>query len=100
MPHNSLPERLVDHDKIGYVRDWIVGDAREWCTNSLESFAQTHRTVNWNAFSEAACDRFKPRREDKETLARMHAFKYEGDLMHFVDSMKTMYRQVNMNGIA
>jgi hypothetical protein len=30
----------------------------------------------------------------------MHAFKYEGDIMHFVDSMKTMNLRVNMNGIA
>ena len=89
-----------DHEKIGYVGDWISGDAREWYTNRLESFSRTHQIDNWNAFSEAVCDRFKPRREDKETLARMHALKYEGDIMHFVDSMKTMNLRVNMNGIA
>ena len=30
----------------------------------------------------------------------MRAFKYEGDIMHFVDCMKTMNVRVNMNGFA
>ena len=89
-----------DEDLITIVGSFMKDIALDWFDSRATTLSQNHKVDTFAAFVEAMDERFKTDEEDKEALKKLRAVKYKGNVLEYLDSMRTLNLRAGLYGLA